>query len=163
MNPAPQNPILYHLLSAHYLDLPHARALDLHYQGLENLRATVYIDWQAHLTGHTQRQSLHGGVLTTLIDTASACAVAARLESPEHLATLDMRIDHLHPPTHGQRLYCSAECYRFAGQVAFVRSTCYHQTPEEPIALGTATFMRTPISAEEQARLQTFLQAQTTP
>lgn len=157
----PNQPVLYQLLSSHYLDLPHARALGLQYQDYRDGAATVFIDWQAHLIGQTQRQSLHGGILTTLVDTASACAVAARLEVPEHLATLDMRLDHIHFPAHGQRLHCRAECYRFAGQVAFVRSICYHDNPDDPIALGTATFMRTPISAEEQVRLHAFLQNQT--
>lgn len=157
----PKNPIIYQLLSQHYLDLPHARALGLQYQDYRDNAATVYIDWQAHLVGQSQRQSLHGGILTTLVDTASACAVAALFEERvEHLATLDIRIDHIHFPTYGRRLHCRAECYRFAGQVAFVRSVCYHDHPDDPIALGTATFMRTPISTEEQAQLQTFLQQQ---
>ena len=89
----------------------------------------------------------------------SACAVTAQLPSAEILSTLDMRIDYMHPATPGRRIYGRAECYRLAGQVAFVRSSCYQEDPSDPFALGMATFMRTPLTPEQQAKLQEMLQA----
>lgn len=156
----PTNPELYRLLSGHYLDLPHCRAIGLQHQGHNGSHAVLCLPWQPHLTGHPVRQSIHGGIVTTLVDTASACAVAARLEQAEHLATLDIRIDHICPAEYGRTLYCAAECHRLAGQVAFVRSVCYHDSPDNPVSLGTATFMRTPIGAAEQHRLRDLLATQ---
>ncbi len=153
----PQTPALYRLLSGHYLELPHCRAIGLQDEGIQAQQPTLSIGWQPQLVGRSDWQTIHGGAITVLIDVASACAVAARLEEAETLATLDMRIDYMHPAEQHRRVYCRAECYRLAGQVAFVRSICYHDNPDDPIALGTATFMRTALSPAEQAQVHALL------
>ena len=155
----PVNPALYRILSQHYLDLPHSRAIGLRYEGIYGRRPVLSFDWQPHLVGRHDTQTIHGGTITTLVDMVSACAVTAQLPDAEILATLDMRIDYMHPATPGRRIYGRAECYRLAGQVAFVRSSCYQEDPSDPFALGMATFMRTPLTPEEQAKLQEMLQA----
>lgn len=153
----PHNPEIYRLLSRHYVSLPHCVALGLRCESLDDGRPVLSIDWQPQLVGRQDWQTIHGGVITTLIDVASGYAVAARLAEAEIIATLDMRIDYMHPAERNRRIYSRAECYRLAGQVAFVRSICYQDHPDDPIALGTATFMRTPIPAAEQAKLHTLL------
>ena len=42
----------------------------------------------------------------------------------------------------GQTVYCRAECYKLARQVAFTRAVCHHGDASDPIAHGVATFMR---------------------
>ena len=155
----PANSDLYRILSQHFLDLPHSRAIGLRYEGIRALRPVLSFDWQPHLVGRHDTQTIHGGTITTLVDMVSACAVTAQLPSAEILSTLDMRIDYMHPATPGRRIYGRAECYRLAGQVAFVRSSCYQEDPSDPFALGMATFMRTPLTPEQQARLKEMLQA----
>ena len=155
----PVNPALYRIISQHFLDLPHSRAIGLRYEGIRARRPVLSFDWQPHLVGRHDTQTIHGGTITTLVDMVSACAVTAQLPDAEILATLDMRIDYMHPATPGRRIYGRAECYRLAGQVAFVRSSCYQEDPADPFALGMATFMRTPLTPEEQAKLQEMLQA----
>ena len=155
----PVNSTLYRILSQHYLDLPHSRAIGLRYEGIYGRRPVLSFDWQPHLVGRHDTQTIHGGTITTLVDMVSACAVTAQLPSAEILSTLDMRIDYMHPATPGRRIYGRAECYRLAGQVAFVRSSCYQEDPSDPFALGMATFMRTPLTPEQQAKLQEMLQA----
>ena len=143
----PANSDLYRILSQHFLDLPHSRAIGLRYEGIRARRPVLSFDWQPHLVGRHDTQTIHGGTITTLVDMVSACAVTAQLPSAEILATP------------GRRIYGRAECYRLAGQVAFVRSSCYQEDPSDPFALGMATFMRTPLSPAEQAKLQELLQA----
>ncbi|OAM23245.1 thioesterase [Eikenella corrodens] len=155
----PVNPALYRIISQHFLDLPHSRAIGLRYEGIRARRPVLSFDWQPHLVGRHDTQIIHGGTIITLVDMVSACAVTAQLPSAEILSTLDMRIDYMHPATPGRRIYGRAECYRLAGQVAFVRSSCYQEDPSDPFALGMATFMRTPLSPAEQAKLQELLQA----
>ena len=155
----PANSDLYRILSQHFLDLPHSRAIGLRYEGIYGRRPVLSFDWQPHLVGRHDTQTIHGGTITTLVDMVSACAVTAQLPSAEILSTLDMRIDYMHPATPGRRIYGRAECYRLAGQVAFVRSSCYQEDPSDPFALGMSTFMRTPLTPEQQAKLQEMLQA----
>ena len=153
----PQNPAVYQHLSDHYLSLPHCRAIDLQAVCTEHDQPVLSVANRADLAGRGSEGTIHGGVITALVDVASASAVAAHLPDYEILATLDMRIDYMHPAEQHRRVYCRAECYRLAGQVAFVRSICYHDNPDDPIALGTATFMRTALSPAEQAQVHALL------
>lgn len=142
------NTKVYTILSQHYLQLPHCVAIGLRFERPENRSQTLSVNWREDLLGNQDTQVLHGGVITTLVDVASATAVAAHLPDFETLATLDMRIDYLRAATPNQRVYATSDCYRLSGQVAFVRTVCYHENDaDNPIALGTATFMRTPIPA----------------
>lgn len=95
----PANSDLYRILSQHFLDLPHSRAIGLRYEGIRARRPVLSFDWQPHLVGRHDTQTIHGGTITTLVDMVSACAVTAQLPSAEILSTLDMRIDYMHPAT----------------------------------------------------------------
>ena len=142
------NPHAYQTLSHHYLQLPHCQAIGLRFESALDRSQTLSVDWRDDLVGNQATQVLHGGVITTLVDVASATAVAAHLPDFETLATLDMRIDYLHAATPQQRVFATSDCYRLSGQVAFVRTMCYQEHDQNnPIALGTATFMRSPIPA----------------
>jgi uncharacterized protein (TIGR00369 family) len=49
------------------------------------------------LTGDPMRPAIHGGVLSTLIDTAGGAACFTRAESDDRLSTVDLRVDYLRP------------------------------------------------------------------
>ena len=100
------------------------------------------IDWREDLVGNPATGVLHGGVITSLIDTTSALSIFPHLPDAEAIATLDLRIDYLKPAIPGQTVYCRAECYKLARQVAFTRAVCHHGDASDPIAHGVATFMR---------------------
>ncbi|HRL34801.1 MAG TPA: PaaI family thioesterase, partial [Neisseria sp.] len=141
----PQNPAVYRHLSDHYLSLPHCRAIDLQAVCTEHDQPVLSVANRADLAGRGSEGTIHGGVITALVDVASASAVAAHLPDYEVLATLDMRIDYMHPALTDRAVQAKSTCYRLAGQVAFVRTLCYQEGQSDPVALGTATFMRTPL------------------
>ncbi|AUZ05927.1 MULTISPECIES: PaaI family thioesterase [Vitreoscilla] len=148
----PVNLVVYEALKNHYVHLPHCKILNLQFEHTIHRSPTLSVGWREDLMGNSSNQVIHGGVITTLVDVASATAVAAHLPEFETLATLDMRIDYLHAATPKQRIYATSDCYRLSGQVAFVHTTCYHDNQiDHPIALGMATFMRTPIPAHLKA------------
>jgi uncharacterized protein (TIGR00369 family) len=124
------------------VSLPHCQALGIDYVGMDGRTPTRKIDWRDELIGNPVGGVVHGGVITSLVDTASAIAVTAHLEGFEAIATLDLRIDYLKAATPGRTIYCTAECYRLAHQVAFTRAVCFHDDINDPIAHGIATFMR---------------------
>lgn len=150
------HPDIYRLLSEHYATLPHCLAIGLKLEHTDE-QSVLSAGNRADLVGRTDHQTIHGGVITTLVDVASACAVAARLPDYEVLATLDMRIDYMHPARTDRPVHARSTCHRLAGQVAFVRTRCYQDDPADPIALGTATFMRTPLGNTEKQQLAAFL------
>ncbi|TDR71645.1 PaaI family thioesterase [Paludibacterium purpuratum] len=139
---APANPQVLDVLSRLFVSLPHATTLGMRYVGTVGRKPTLAIDWHDDLVGNPASGVLHGGVITSLVDTTSAVSVAAQLPDFETIATLDLRIDYLKAATPGRAIYCTAECYRLASQVAFTRAVCFHDSADEPIAHGIATFMR---------------------
>ena len=142
MTPAAVNPQVLMVMSQLFVDLPHARALGLQYVGTDGQESVLKIAWREDLVGNPTTGALHGGVITSLIDTTSATAVTAKLPDFEMIATLDLRIDYLAAATPGEPVYCRAECYRLTHHIAFTRAICFHVHPSDPIAQGVATFMR---------------------
>jgi acyl-coenzyme A thioesterase PaaI-like protein len=138
--------------------VPHASAL-----GLELLRVDMGTGtcamrqpWREELIGDPERGVVHGGVITTLLDTLGGVCVFARgarvevagspaaAQPPRFVmpqATLDLRIDYLRPASPGLDLFAEGECHRVTRHVAFVRGVCHQGDPQKPIAHMTAAFV----------------------
>lgn len=142
MIPTPANQQVLEAMSELFASFPHCRTLGLQYVGTDGRKSTMKLDWREDLVGNPATGILHGGVITSLVDTTSAISVTAQLPEAETIATLDLRIDYLKAATPGKPIFCTAECYRLASQIAFTRAVCYHDAPSDPIAHGVATFMR---------------------
>ncbi len=140
-------------------NMPHGRELGIRIVELAPSSATMVLDYQARLVGNPETGFLHGGVITTLVDTVSAIAVFAALRRMVVIATLDLRIDYLKPATPSRELIARAECYKTTRQIAFTRCTAYHERAD-PIASCVGTFMigsaprpgRRPAPGERRAR-----------
>ncbi|WP_174874010.1 PaaI family thioesterase [Vogesella oryzae] len=139
---APANPALLQAMGELFVSFPHCVALGFQYLGNEGRKPTLKVEWRDDLVGNPVTGVVHGGVITSIIDTCSGIAVTAHMDELETIATLDLRIDYLKAATPGKAIYCTAECYRMANQIAFTRAVCYHDSPDDPIAHGVATFMR---------------------
>jgi uncharacterized protein (TIGR00369 family) len=129
-------------LAATFLaQLPHVRELGLELVSVDEAagRCSLRQPWRAELVGDPERQILHGGVITSLLDTLGAAAVIARGVRTQ--ATLDLRVDYLRPATAQQDLIAEAECYRVTRHVAFVRGVCHQGDATRPVANLTATFV----------------------
>lgn len=124
------------------LALPHCHALGLQYLSASRGKATLVLPFQPDWIGNPLTRVLHGGVVTTLADSAGALAIYTLLTEPESVATLDLRIDYLCPGLADLPLYCQAECYRLTSQIAFTRSILYQQDTDTPVAHAVATYMR---------------------
>jgi uncharacterized protein (TIGR00369 family) len=121
--------------------LPHARELGIELLAVDAGagRCSFRQPWRAELVGDPERQILHGGVITSLLDTLAAAAAIARGVPLQ--ATLDLRVDYLRPATAQQDLIAEAECYRVTRHVAFVRGVCHQGDTTRPVANLTATFV----------------------
>lgn len=135
-------PKFFEQISQWGLALPHCRALGLQFCESSHGQVTLALPFKPEWIGNPQTRILHGGLVTTMADTAGAFAIYTLLTNLESIATLDLRIDYLRPGLADLPLYCQAECYRLTSQIAFTRSILYQQDREAPIAHAVATYMR---------------------
>ncbi len=91
--------------------------------------------------GDTQTGVLHGGVVTAMLDESCGMAVQLALDGTRAIATLDLRIDYQKPATPGLEIKAHSICYRVTRSIAFVRSTAYQESEDDPVATATACFM----------------------
>lgn len=105
--------------------------------------ATMKLPYAPHLVGNPDTGVLHGGAVTTLIDSVCGISVLVRLGRWAPCATLDLRIDYLRPALPGQDVFARAECYKLTRAVAFVRALAHDGDPKDPVASAQGTFILT--------------------
>lgn len=135
--------------------LPHARALGIELVSYDaNGRCILKQPWREDLVGDPATGVVHGGVITTLLDTLGVACVIARNARAQ--ATLDLRIDYLRAATPRVELIGDATCHRVTQHIAFVRGVCHQGDPEHAVANLTATFiLREPRAVREARKART--------
>lgn len=121
--------------------VPHNQALGLRMVAVEVGEAVAELPYDVKLVGNPETGTLHGGVITALLDATSGAAVFSALTKVVPIATLDLRIDYLRPAETGRAVLARATCYRTTRNVAFTRAVAYHDEGGEPIAHSVGTFM----------------------
>jgi uncharacterized protein (TIGR00369 family) len=122
--------------------LQHCKVLGFEVVEANEKFAIFKAPYNEKLIGNPSNGVIHGGVLTTLMDTACGTVVICAIEEFELCPTLDLRIDYMRPAIPGQDIIAKAECYRITKNVVFTRSIIHQGDPEDPIAHCVATFMR---------------------
>jgi uncharacterized protein (TIGR00369 family) len=121
--------------------VPHDRALGIQVIGVVDGEVQYELPYDRKLVGDPDTGILHGGAITSLLDTCSGAAVFAALPALVPIATLDLRIDYLKPAEPGKTVICRARCYKLTRNVAFTRAVAYQDDPEDAVARSVGTFM----------------------
>ncbi|WP_163930852.1 PaaI family thioesterase [Paraferrimonas sp. SM1919] len=125
--------------------LNHCQALGVQCDGANANHVKLSLPYQQKLVGNPDTGHLHGGVLTSLID--SACGAAVLVAQYHHKGiwaiapTMDLRIDYMTAAKPGSKVYVIAQCYRITDDVAFTRAVAYQDNIDRPVAHVTASFM----------------------
>ncbi|MCG2634153.1 MAG: PaaI family thioesterase [Gammaproteobacteria bacterium] len=120
---------------------PHTSALGIRLQELKRGYSVVMIEPSERHIGLPESGAIHGGILSTLIDSACGIAVLSMLERSVSIATLDLSLHHIKPSTGSAPIYASATCCKLTRSMAFLRSEVYQQSADNLLAHGGTTFM----------------------
>ena len=120
---------------------PHMVAIGFEPVYVRQGRATMRLPYRPEIVGNPETGVVHGGAVTTLIDTVCGLAVLSALSPISPIVTVDLRIDYVRPATPEKPIMAQAECYKLTELIAFTRGTAYQDDPDDVVASAAGTFM----------------------
>jgi len=121
---------------------PHAKKLNLKLVSAGEQSVTLILPYSKEIVGDSVNNYIHGGAVSTAIDTACGAAIFQLQNNLRALATLDLRIDHIRPAAPGEDISIFAECYHLTHTIAFVRATAFTDDIDKPTATALGSFIR---------------------
>lgn len=137
----------------------HAQVLGLILERIDSTGLVLRLPYAESLIGNPATRVLHGGTITTLMDTACGISTLCVLPTFEICPTLDLRIDYMRPAEPDRDVFGFAESYRVTPHVIFTRGVAYQDDPAHPVAQVVGTFMRLGKGARGEAHLQQGIDA----
>lgn len=120
---------------------PHSQELGLEVVHSARGMALMRLPWHERLVGSPDELVLHGGVITTLLDSVCGMATMTAKQPPERIVTLDLRIDYQRPATPHVDVYARAEVTKTTRTIAFLNAVAYQDDPKDIVASAAGTFM----------------------
>ena len=110
--------------------IPFNKHLGMKVDEMSETRVRIRVPYAPHLVGDPMRPALHGGVTSTIADTAGGLAVFARVgKLTSRISTVDLRVDY-YLPALMKDVLAQAEVVRMGNRVAVSRIFVWQ--PPEP-------------------------------
>lgn len=122
--------------------LPHCKKLGMKVITASKGNATIELPYNPEILGIDSHGYVHGGILTTMMDTVCGFAVTSALPAQEFCPTLDLRMDHMRRASAKGSIFAWAHCYKITRSICFTRGYAYQDDPDDPIVHCVATFVR---------------------
>ena len=119
--------------------IPFNRFLGIQLVAAEEGWCRLELPFREELFGDASRPALHGGVISTLIDTCGGFAVFTCVPFGEKVSTIDLRVDYLRPGR-GKYFIATARVVRKGSRIAVVHMEL-HNDEGELIATGGAAYV----------------------
>ena len=123
---------------AAFASVPYAKFLGLRLGDIQQGQVSIHLDVRDELKHH--QGVVHGGVIASLIDTASAFAVLTQIDVNERITTTDLTIHYLRPITSG-RMTATARIVR-GGRRLFVLSVEVTNDTNVLVATAVTTYIK---------------------
>jgi uncharacterized protein (TIGR00369 family) len=130
------------LIEAAFPNIRHCMVLGMTVEDADFGRLILRMPYLETMVGDPQGGVIHGGALTTLMDSACGFAAMLGVDGEAVCPTLDLRIDYMRPATPGLTVYADAEVYRVTESVIFTRAIAHHGDTDLTIAAGVGNFFR---------------------
>ncbi len=126
------------LIAKFLAHLPLCQAMDI---GLADTEDLVFqLPYSPELIGDPATGVIHGGAISTLLDSALGSVAISHPENNFNTATVDLRIDYMRPAKPECTIFASAEVYQTTRHIAFLRGIAWDERRDKPIAMATGTF-----------------------
>lgn len=120
--------------------IPFNRYLGLEISDVTRGVAAARLPVRPEFVGDPTRPALHGGVISTVVDTVGGAAVFTLCAPGDRVATIDLRVDYLRPGRQ-QTLVATARVIRIGNRVGVSHITVAHDDePDRPIATGSGVY-----------------------
>jgi len=126
--------------------IPFNRFLGVRVAEIGDGRASLKLPFRPDFVGNPILQTLHGGVISTLLDNCGGIAVWSQIGQDDLVSTVDLRVDYLRPGK-AETLIGSGRVVRLGNRVGVVELRAFHPGSEDrPVAAGTGVYniRRTP-------------------
>jgi uncharacterized protein (TIGR00369 family) len=134
------NPAYIHALQESLRTAPYPALIGMTLAAIEFDSCRIELDLRGH---HLQPFGIvHGGVLATLIDTATFWAGFLRLPEDAGLVNVDLKLNYLKAVTRGH-LRAEGRCLRAGRQISYAEASVF-DAGGELVAHGTSTLMALP-------------------
>ncbi len=123
---------------------PHNSFLGMKLESAKDNRLSVSLPLRDELIASEPGRMVHGGVISSILDTSCSLAVMLRLGKLIRVSTLDMRLDYLREVPAEGTLHSRSSCYRLTDQMAFVRGIAFtidKDGTEDKVAKAAASFL----------------------
>ncbi|PAV26977.1 uncharacterized protein (TIGR00369 family) [Tamilnaduibacter salinus] len=122
--------------------LTHATELGIEVTDATENALTLRLPYSEKIIGNPESRVIHGGAITTLMDTACGSVVICALPEFELCPTLDLRVDYMRAAEPDEPVYAHAEVYRVTRNIIFTRCEAYQGSRSRTVANCVGTFMR---------------------
>ena len=132
--------------------IPFNKVLGARVDSIREGRPTVRFDMRPELIGNYVRETLHGGVISAVLDATGGLTaflgvqerladepIETRIEQFGKLGTIDLRVDYLRPGT-GKWFIATGHILRTGSKIAVARIEL-HNDIDELIAVGTGAYV----------------------
>lgn len=122
--------------------LRHCQLLGLKVLAADDTTVEMKLPYRENIIGNPLAGIVHGGALTTLMDTACGTACFVAIEGMELCPTLDLRVDYMKSSEPGQDLVAYASATRVTNNVIFTECHVKQENDGTLVAKCNAAFMR---------------------